>query len=48
VAIIKDGAGRHFDPDVAAAFIGLEKEFEQIAERYADPVTEDSPEVAVG
>lgn len=36
VSIICDGAGRHFDPDVAAAFMGLEKEFEQIAQRYAD------------
>ena len=36
VAIISEGAGRHFDPDVAAAFMVLEKEFEQIAERFAD------------
>jgi len=34
--IIRDGAGRHFDPDVVAAFIILEKEFEQIAERFVD------------
>jgi putative two-component system response regulator len=48
VAIIRDGAGRHFDPDVAAAFIDLEKKFEQIAERYADPVTEESSGVTAG
>jgi len=48
VAIIRDGAGRHFDPDVAAAFIDLEKKFEQIAERYADPVTEESSRVTAG
>jgi putative two-component system response regulator len=48
VAIIRDGAGRHFDPDVAAALIDLEKKFEQIAERYADPVTEESSGVTAG
>jgi putative two-component system response regulator len=34
--IIKDGAGRHFDPDVVAAFTLLEAEFKQIASRYSD------------
>ena len=36
VGIIREGAGRHFDPDVVAAFVGLEKHFEHIALRYSD------------
>ncbi len=36
VAIILDGRGRHFDPDVADAFLRLAERFQQIAERYAD------------
>ncbi|WP_231353382.1 response regulator [Pseudomonas tussilaginis] len=34
--VIYDGAGRHFDPDMVEAFRGLEDEFDQIAQRYAD------------
>jgi putative two-component system response regulator len=41
VAIICEGAGRHFDPDVAATFNVLESEFEQIAQRYADTAVEE-------
>ncbi|WPN44539.1 MULTISPECIES: two-component system response regulator [unclassified Pseudomonas] len=48
VAIIRDGAGRHFDPAVAAAFMALEKEFEQIAERYADTAAEEPLEAMFG
>ncbi len=36
VAIILDGRGRHFDPDVADAFLRLAGRFREIAERYAD------------
>ena len=36
VAIICDGAGHHFDPNVVAAFKLLEDEFEQITQRFAD------------
>ena len=34
--IIAAGAGTHFDPDVAAAFVALRPRFEAVAERYAD------------
>jgi putative two-component system response regulator len=34
--IIHDGCGRHFDPDVVAAFRSLENEFQHIANHYAD------------
>ena len=33
VKIIKDGAGTHFDPAVVAAFLEIESEFRDIAER---------------
>ncbi|MGE0875456.1 MAG: two-component system response regulator [Burkholderiales bacterium] len=36
VAIIAEGRGRHFDPDVADAFLALADEFRAIAERFAD------------
>lgn len=35
-AIIEDGRGNHFDPDVVDAFRQLADEFHAIAERYAD------------
>jgi putative two-component system response regulator len=35
-AIILEGRGKHFDPDVVDAFLALETEFQAIAERYAD------------
>jgi putative two-component system response regulator len=35
-AIIREGRGSHFDPDVADAFLALEGEFQLIAKRYAD------------
>jgi putative two-component system response regulator len=35
-AIIEDGRGKHFDPDVTDAFLTLANEFNAIAERYAD------------
>jgi len=36
VAIIKDGKGRHFDPDMVDAFLELEDQFRQIALEHAD------------
>ncbi|WP_263288406.1 two-component system response regulator [Pseudomonas sp. GL-B-19] len=48
VAIIRDGAGQHFDPDVVAAFIALENEFEKIAEHYADTPTEEPLDAMAG
>ena len=37
VAIIREGRGTHFDPDVVDAFVELAEEFRAIAARYADP-----------
>jgi putative two-component system response regulator len=34
--IIKDGRGKHFDPDVVDAFLALEGRFQEIADRYVD------------
>lgn len=36
VAIILEGSGRHFDPDVVGAFSELAGAFERIAGRYSD------------
>ena len=36
VSIIRDGKGKHFDPDIVAAFLRLERQFRAISERYAD------------
>jgi putative two-component system response regulator len=36
VAIIREGSGSHFDPDIVAAFLALEGEFHAIARRFAD------------
>ena len=36
VAIINEGAGKHFDPDVVGAFADTADEFEAIACRYSD------------
>jgi putative two-component system response regulator len=35
-AILRQGRGQHFDPDLIDAFCALEKEFQQIAMRYHD------------
>jgi putative two-component system response regulator len=35
-AILQQGRGSHFDPDVLDAFLALQAEFQRIAERYAD------------
>lgn len=34
--IIRDGRGKHFDPDVVDAFFELDEEFQAIAKRFAD------------
>ena len=36
VAIILQGSGTHFDPDIVDAFVEIVGEFAQIAERYSD------------
>jgi putative two-component system response regulator len=36
VAIIREGRGQHFDPDIVDAFFALEDEFRAIAARYVD------------
>lgn len=36
VAIIAEGRGKHFDPDVVDAFLMIEGQFRSIAERFAD------------
>jgi putative two-component system response regulator len=36
VAIIEEGKGSHFDPDMVDAFLEIQEEFRQIAIEYAD------------
>jgi len=36
VAIITAGRDRHFDPDMVDAFVAVQQQFREIAERYAD------------
>lgn len=36
VAFIVDGRGKHFDPDVVDAFLSIQEEFRQVAERFSD------------
>ena len=36
VQIIVDGRGTHFDPDVIDAFVAIDSEFREIADRFAD------------
>jgi putative two-component system response regulator len=36
VAIIAEGRGTHFDPDIADAFVALAEQFQAVARRYAD------------
>ena len=37
VALMQQGRGQHFDPDVLDAFLEIQAEFKAIAERYVDP-----------
>ncbi|MEY2632134.1 MAG: hypothetical protein RIR00_788 [Pseudomonadota bacterium] len=41
VSIIREGAGSHFDPDIVAAFLGIQQTFAEIARRYADVDNDD-------
>jgi len=43
IKLITEGSGKHFDPDVVAAFIANQSEFKNILERHAD--TEESLEL---
>ncbi|MBP1717915.1 MAG: two-component system response regulator, partial [Deltaproteobacteria bacterium] len=36
VEIIREGKGRHFDPEAVDAFLEAKEEFQEIARRYAD------------
>jgi putative two-component system response regulator len=36
VAIMREGRGTHFDPDILDAFLELHEEFREIAERFSD------------
>jgi len=36
VAIITEGHGKHFDPDITDAFLDIQQQFVEIAQRYAD------------
>jgi len=36
VAVMKDGRGKHFDPDILDAFLEIEADFARIAEEYGD------------
>lgn len=36
VALIRDGRGSHFDPDICDAFLNNAERFREIAERFAD------------
>ena len=35
-AIIREGRGTHFDPDVVDAFIATQEDFKQVAARFKD------------
>jgi putative two-component system response regulator len=37
VDIVREGAGRHFDPDVVNAFLAVEGQFARIAQRFSEP-----------
>ena len=34
--MIRQGSGNHFDPEMVEAFLQIEDEFREIAERYID------------
>ncbi len=40
VAIMREGRGTHFDPDVLDAFLRIQDTFRCIAERYTDTETD--------
>jgi putative two-component system response regulator len=36
VAIITEGRGSHFDPDIVDAFLGITSQFHEVSLHYAD------------
>jgi putative two-component system response regulator len=42
VNMIREGRGRHFDPDITDAFLLVQDEFRAIAARFADPLDEEA------
>ena len=40
VAIIREGRGAHFDPEITDAFLAIAEEFRDIARRYEDSETD--------
>jgi len=40
MAIIEEGRGRHFDPDVVDAFVSIQMECKAIAQQHANPIEE--------
>ncbi|MBX9935937.1 MAG: two-component system response regulator, partial [Burkholderiaceae bacterium] len=40
IAIICQGRGQHFDPDMVDAFVTLNEQFQAIAQRYTDSAAE--------
>ena len=36
MSIIEEGRGRHFDPDVVDAFVAIQRQCQEIAERHAN------------
>ena len=44
--IISDGAGKHFDPDIVAAFLGHSDDFERLAEQLADAPADEVRQLA--
>lgn len=45
VEIIRDEAGRQFDPDLVRVFLEIEPQFKEIAQKYADAPNEESSEL---
>lgn len=41
-AIIVEGSGKHFDPDIVEAFVAIQDEFIEIAQKFSDHVGEDA------
>jgi hypothetical protein len=37
VAVIREGAGKQFDPDLVDGFLQIEAQFREIAQKFADP-----------
>jgi HD-GYP domain-containing protein (c-di-GMP phosphodiesterase class II) len=46
VALIRDEAGKQFDPDLVRAFLKIESQFQRIARQFADPSEQSGKEVS--